>query len=198
VPSASQLGWPELEAVVAKATLGTAERLPTAIRLDGKGIDHEVLGNAVHAFFAADVENLTEADRLERAARLLAGVGMTGVVRAESLVTAGDTLRNWVNGKWPDAVWRREVPIDAMVESAHGERRVSGIIDLLLETSDGCVIVDHKTFPGTTEAAWRARCAEFVGQLATYAELVGRVEGRHVAACWVHLPVGGGMVEVRR
>ena len=198
VPSAAQLGWPELESALASATLGAAERLPTAIRLDEKGIDHEVLGNAVHAFLGADVEGLSEADRLERARRLLAGVGMTGFVRAEALVTAGDTLRAWVSAKWPDAVWWREVPIDAVVESRHGTRRVSGIIDLLLETRAGCVILDHKTFPGSTEAAWRAKCSGFVPQLATYAELVSRVEGKHVAACWVHLPVGGGMLEVRR
>ena len=174
----------------------TIERLPTALLVDGTGYDYDVLGNAVHAFLAADVEGLAAEDRLAAATRLLAAAGLSGHVRAESLVRAGDELRSWVNGKWPGAKWHREVAIDAFVVDDGLEQRVRGIIDLLLETDEGWVIVDHKTFPGTTEGAWRRRCAEFAPQLEAYARVLGRSDGSGVVGRWLHLPVGGGVVEI--
>jgi ATP-dependent helicase/nuclease subunit A len=179
------------------SVIDAIERLPHALPVDGKGYDFDVLGNAVHAFLAADVEGLAADERMRRAERLLAGAGLAGVLRAVALARVGEQLRAWASAKWPGAVWRREVPVDAFVRDGAGrERRVRGILDLLLETSDGVVIIDHKTFPGTTEAAWRAKCATFAPQLRTYAEVVARAGSRPVLGCWVHLPVGGGMVKI--
>jgi len=98
--------------------------------------------------------------------------------------------------RWPGATWHREVPIEAFVITAHGEHRVGGTIDLLLETEAGCVIIDHKTFPASSPAAWRAKVRDFLPQLAAYAAALRRVPQRRVLGCWVHLPIGGGMVEV--
>ncbi|MBX3219769.1 MAG: UvrD-helicase domain-containing protein [Labilithrix sp.] len=195
-PSAGASDWPELAARVARSRIGVVERLPSAIALDGRSYADDVLGNAVHAFLAADVEGLTPETRLERARALVEGWGVMGVVRAESLVRAGDTLRAWVEQRWPGARWHREIAIEGTVASEHGERRVSGIIDLLLETDAGYVVVDHKTFPGSTPAAWRAKCGSFIAQLAAYAIVLESAGGKCVEACWIHLPVGGGMVEV--
>jgi ATP-dependent exoDNAse (exonuclease V) beta subunit len=195
-PSGADADWPELTQAVATATVGTVERLPSAIVLDEKGYDYDVLGNAVHAFLAADVEELAPEDRIERARRLLSGVGLTGVVRPESLVRAGDQLRTWAEAKWPGAVWRREVPLDAIVPSPDGDRGVTGIIDLLLETPSGCIIVDHKTFPGTTEAAVRAKAKEFFPQMVAYATVLERYQSRTVRGLYLHLPVSGFVAEI--
>jgi hypothetical protein len=73
---------------------------------------------------------------------------------------------------------------------------VSGVLDLLLETPTAYVIIDHKTFPAKAASAWRAKCAGFIPQLVAYAILLDAVGEKKVAAAWVHLPVGGGMVEV--
>ncbi len=197
VPSAETLGWPEVETLVGRARLGIAERLPVVIRVEASmRLDHEALGNAVHAFLAADVPGLHDEERMERARRLLHAARMTGDVRPEALVAAGDNLRVWVHARWPGAAWLREVPVEGIVDSPDGERRVSGILDLLLATAEGWVIVDHKTFPASAEPAWRKRCKDFLPQLVTYAAVLSRIPGPRVVGCWVHLPVGGGMVEV--
>ena len=73
---------------------------------------------------------------------------------------------------------------------------MSGIVDLLLETNDGLVIVDHKTFPGIGEGAWRKKALEVAKQLVVYAHVLQSVPGMKVLGAWVHLPMGGGMVEV--
>jgi ATP-dependent exoDNAse (exonuclease V) beta subunit len=196
VPSAEHSGWPEVEEAAANARITRVEKLGSAIALEAQGYAYDALGNAVHAFLAADVGAGEEEERLACAKRLLGGAGMSGLVQPESLLEASSQFQGWVAARWPGAHWRREVPIDAFIPSAAGERRLSGIIDLLLETDDGCVIVDHKTFPGSTEGAWRARCAKFAPQLMAYAEALRRVEGKRVLGCWIHLPVGGGMVEI--
>ncbi len=196
VPSAGANDWPELAPMIAGSRVGAVERLSSAIALEGTAYEDDVLGNAVHGFLAADVEGLPFPLRLERAHGLIEGAGLREVVRPESLVLAGDALRDWVARRWPRAEWHREIPIEGIVSSAHGERRVSGIIDLLLETETGFVLVDHKTFPAKAESAWRAKCVKFIPQLAAYAKLLDSVGEKRVEACWVHLPVAGGMLEV--
>ena len=73
-----------------------------------------------------------------------------------------------------------------------------GTIDLLLELPEGedrVVIIDHKTgfFP---ESQWEEKSAEYAGQLLAYQEAV-EAQGIEVAGMWVHLPLCGGVVEVR-
>ncbi|HSY24933.1 MAG TPA: UvrD-helicase domain-containing protein [Polyangiaceae bacterium] len=196
VPSAGTNDWPELEARVNRSRLGAIEHLPSAIRCEAGQYEDDVLGNAVHAFLAADVEGLDDELRLARARELTHGAGLAGIVRAESLLVAGDALRSWVRAKWPDAIWHREIPIERTITSDQGERRVSGVVDLLLETPTAYVIIDHKTFPAKAASAWRAKCAGFIPQLAAYAILLDAVGEKKVGAAWVHLPVGGGMMEV--
>jgi ATP-dependent exoDNAse (exonuclease V) beta subunit len=196
VPSAGVSDWPELAARVAHARVGAVERLSGAMKLSGAKYDYEVLGNALHGFLAADIEGIAVEDRSRRAGALVEGAGLAGVVGADAFVAAGDALRAWVERKWPCAVWHREIPIDGIVASEHGERRVSGIIDLLLETDAGYVLLDHKSFPAGAESAWRAQCATFIPQLAAYAWLLEAMGDKPLVACWVHLPVAGGMVEI--
>ena len=191
-PSNAQADWPEL----LMPTVGEVVSLGGAMPIDAKVAEYDVLGDAVHAFLASDVDGLTGEERLERARRLLASAGLVGVVRPDALVEASDRLRLFIEQRWPGAVWHREVGIDARVDSAHGARRVAGIIDLLLETADGYVMFDHKTFPGRSEAAWRAKVVEFLPQFGAYAAAIRKRGDCEVLAAWVHLPVGGGMVKV--
>ncbi|HSQ63505.1 MAG TPA: PD-(D/E)XK nuclease family protein [Polyangiaceae bacterium] len=191
-PSNAQADWPDL----VMPTVGEIVTLPSGMPLDAKVAEYNVLGDAVHAFFATDVEGLTAEERVDRARRLLASAGLIGVVRPDALVEASDRLRAFVDQRWPGAIWHREVAVEAPVGTAQGERHVAGIIDLLLETANGYVIFDHKTFPGRSEAAWRTKIVEFLPQFAAYAMALRSLGARHVVAGWVHLPVGGGLVEI--
>jgi ATP-dependent exoDNAse (exonuclease V) beta subunit len=198
-PSAGATDWPELTDLVARSHIGEIERLPSALSLENDGIpyDDDILGNAVHAFFAADVEGLTPDERLARAKQLVDGWSLAGVLRPESLVTAGDTLRAWVARRWPAAVWHREIPIEGTVASAYGERQVSGIIDLLLETPTGYVIIDHKTFPAPTETALRVKCSAFRSQIAAYALLLCAGNASTLHGACLHFPLSGAVAHMR-
>ena len=177
-----------------EVVVGEIERLGAGMVVEAPGYAYDQLGNAVHAFLAADVPGLSASVRLARAERLLGP--LVAHVRAESLVGAADSLRVWVTRKWPGAVWRREVVVEGAIVEGGVERRVSGVIDLLLEVGDGLVVVDHKTFPGTTEASWRAKARDSATQLHAYARLLSNSRHRPATACWMNLPVGGVMLEL--
>ena len=74
-------------------------------------------------------------------------------------------------------------------------QRVSGFMDLLLETDQGWVLIDHKSFPGR-RSDWVSKAISFSGQLALYREALKHL-GKEVASLWIHFAVSGGMVEVK-
>ena len=153
-----------------------------------------VVGNAVHAFLAADLPELTGEQRLARAMRLLDAAGAKALLKPASVLGCSDALARWVNDKWPGATWHREVTISSTIATPRGKRRVEGAIDLLLDTPEGVVIIDHKTFPGAA-SAWTTKALEFAPQLAAYWHVVA-MSGRTVLGTWLHFPVGGGVVEL--
>ena len=75
--------------------------------------------------------------------------------------------------------------------NSHGQR-TSGYIDLLLETSQGAVIIDHKSFLGK-RADWPAKALSYSGQLAAYRDAR---RGPPIESTWIHFAAGGGLVQV--
>ncbi len=172
--------------------LGTPERI---------GVDASVptceataaLGNACHAFFAADGEDLADVERVAMAARLLQAFAVEGALRAEALAAAGTALREWIGRRWPGATWRREWPLRHRL--ADGSE-LHGFTDLVLETREGLVLLDHKCLGGSLDEAL-VTAASYGAQLAAYAEALERATGRAVAMRWIHLPLHGVCVEIR-
>jgi hypothetical protein len=72
-----------------------------------------------------------------------------------------------------------------------------GAADLVLETADGLVVIDHKAFSGSPETVLeKARGA--AGQVWGYAGALRAATGKEHIACFIHLPVGGEVVQVLR
>jgi ATP-dependent exoDNAse (exonuclease V) beta subunit len=81
-----------------------------------------------------------------------------------------------------------EVPF--LTINNHGQR-TSGFIDLLLETNESHVIIDHKSFLGGS-ADWQEKALSYSGQLAAYV-------GSHscpIVSTWIHFAAAGGLVQV--
>lgn len=190
-PSRAATDWPELPTLSVIEVVSTNARLPLG---RDKGVEWDVVGDALHGFLAADIAGLAPQVRLAVARRLLASSGLLGLLSPESLLQSGDSLRNWVDSRWPEALWKREIAIDATVATSHGRRRIRGTIDLLLDTPAGAVIIDHKTYPGPMNT-WRDRATTFAAQLAAYSVAL-RAAGQTVSECWVSFAVAGGAVRL--
>ena len=70
------------------------------------------IGDAIHAFLAADHAGSPEA-RLAMATRILQAFRVVGAVAPETLLSASDALRAWLDARYPGATWYREWPVRA-------------------------------------------------------------------------------------
>jgi hypothetical protein len=152
----------------------------------------QLLGDALHGFLAADRPSLPRPDRFALAEGLIARWGVSGALPSEAFLDASDALASFVASRWPGATWHRELPLRRRLPDGSV---LSGTADLVLETPDGLVVVDHKSYPGSSTQAL-ARAATHAGQLAAYALTVSEAWARPVLGTFIHLPIAGIMVRV--
>jgi ATP-dependent exoDNAse (exonuclease V) beta subunit len=85
-----------------------------------------------------------------------------------------------------------EIPIATTNETG---QRIEGFIDMLVETGNGWILIDHKSFPGK-RSEWSTEAVSYSGQLALYREALNKLK-LPVTSVWIHFAVGGGLVEVQ-
>ncbi len=154
----------------------------------------QILGQAVHTFLAADRPDRDPQLRLQRAQDILDRWQVSPSLPPQALVSASQALHVWVQTRWPQATWHRELAVHHRLPSG---TLVQGQADLVLSTPDGLVVIDHKTFPGRLQDA-QTRALGHAGQLAAYATACTQATGQPVLERWIHLPVLGQAVRVSR
>ena len=152
--------------------------------------DLQLVGEAVHGFFAADNPKRDRSARLEQASAALERWCVPQLTDA-NLVEMSDRLWAFVSKTFGVAPIMREWPVHA----EEGLQIISGRLDLLIDLGDGYAIVDHKSFPGSMELD-QARLQTFAGQVSLYARALGRVTGRTRFEYWVHQPIVGTMTMI--
>jgi hypothetical protein len=169
---------------------GTPIEIGQRLSLSGSP-DMRFLGEAVHGFLAADRIHRSLAEREAIAKDALERWGVGGALLPASLIEASKRLDRFISDRWPEARQHREVPVFSRI----GDQRASGRIDLLLETVDGFVIIDHKTFPGAPDS-WIEKAKEFSPQLALYSQMVAQATGRPVLQNFIHMPIVGVVIGI--
>jgi ATP-dependent helicase/nuclease subunit A len=192
-PSSAAECWSDLPAL----RVGDVERIAPSLRVQWSGsLDRAGFGDTVHGFLAADrVEHELDLRR-QRARRLLDACDSGASVEPDALIGLSDALHAFVQRRWPGAVWHREIPIRVRVGVGDAARRVNGGIDLLLETEDGYVVIDHKTYGNPDPAAVRAHAEQYLPQLGAYGAAIDALGGKRVREYWLHFGVGGVACEV--
>jgi hypothetical protein len=76
-----------------------------------------------------------------------------------------------------------------------GGDKGGGEAHLLIDTPDGFVVIDHKSFPGTIELEGE-RLLAFAGHAGLYARALERVTGRACREYWLHQPIAALMTKV--
>jgi len=165
-------------------TIEIGARIPAAIRDEE---ETRRFGDAVHAFLAADRPTLSTAEREALAHEILHRFEVGGTIEAPQLREISDRLIRWIDSSWPGSALRREWPLLHRLPSGTVLR---GIADLVVETKQGLVLVDHKTFPGNREQAV-ARASEYAGQLSAYADALRAAGTAALVGAFIHLPVSG-------
>jgi ATP-dependent exoDNAse (exonuclease V) beta subunit len=185
-PSAAAQDGNDNRAPIAETPIEIGQRLP----ISGNP-DMRLLGEAVHGFLGADSIDRPLAQREVMAKETLDRWSVTGALLPASLIEASRRLDLFIADRWPEAQQHHELPVFSRI----GDQRASGRIDLLLETAEGFVIIDHKTFPGAPDT-WVERAKEFSPQLAVHRQMVAQATGRPVLHSFVHMPIVGEVIRL--
>ena len=86
---------------------------------------------------------------------------------------------------------RREWPLSFKL----GPLEIHGAGDLVLETPNGYVVIDYKTFPGR-ESELIEKARSFAAQLVAYRMALEKATGIPVLNTWIHFPISGYLVNV--
>jgi len=172
-----------------RGTWEIVERFGSRIHIKGKP-EMDKLGNAVHGYLAVDRECMEDNERLKMAEQILKNWEVEASIDPSELVTAGKNLTDFINEHYTDHKMFTEWPM--MMKNEEGQV-IQGWIDMLLETGDGYVIIDHKDYPGKDV---EDRMKMYTPQLEAYKEAVGKATGKAVVDVLIYLPVSGMMLRL--
>ena len=149
----------------------------------------EKIGNALHQCIALVINNPDIAPSIIE--EILAK-SMVQQISAEAIIMQSKCLLNWIHLKYPAARVHTEFPFLRYLKNGSLQQ---GSIDLVVETDDGWIVIDHKSNP-QPKYEWEMIAAKHSGQLNDYREALISLSGKAVLAMMIHFSVSGGLVEV--
>jgi len=152
----------------------------------------DAFGQAVHACIAADLASPEKPLSVAEVQTILDRMGMHDALAATAMRQQLRAIRQWLSSRWPGIDPIVELPIARILRSG---QRIAGRTDLLLRTSNGWIVFDHKSTPQGS-AGWKEVADKHAGQLAAYSEVLEAVSGTPVVETWLVLPVAGAALRV--
>jgi ATP-dependent exoDNAse (exonuclease V) beta subunit len=154
------------------------------------GMDEKDLGDALHNILYIWNRTMAKPERLEAIKRLLAGFGLEKI-KDEAVDRQAEAFYGWLEAEYPGCRIFRELPL-RMVK---GDQVYQGNADMLIETDEGLVLIDYKSYQGTD---FHDHASKYCGQLDAYREMI---EASHpgmkkVIAMLIYYPVSGIIIEL--
>lgn len=149
------------------------------------------LGLAVHASIAAAVSDRANLDT-QLVSGMLEANGVCGCADTDELVTQIGSFLDWCEIRYGKAPMLAEHPVEMVMENGQW---VVGQIDLLIDTPEGWILIDHKASM-KTEDSFPDLAAGYSGQLGMYRHAVESATNRKVIESWLYLPVSGKAIKV--
>jgi ATP-dependent exoDNAse (exonuclease V) beta subunit len=175
---------PEIPSGRVVQTINLGTRLP----ISGK-VSKNILGDALHAIFAAEFINPNHPDRLATIRRILQAYDLSQNISTQDTANVLNRFTTRLNGLFQPKSILVETPF---LTTNNNGQQISGFIDLLVATDKGFVIIDHKSFLGRS-ADWPAKALSYSGQLAAYC---GARRNLPIASTWIHFAAAGGLMQV--
>jgi ATP-dependent exoDNAse (exonuclease V) beta subunit len=180
---------PSKTAYAGQVAIGERYRLGERLTLAGNP-DMNAVGEACHRFFAYDDLAYDHEVRLDRARWLLSRWSAPQMAPAD-LLESSSRLQGFLADRFPGSRVMREWPVHALADT----QLIAGRIDLLVDTSDGYIVFDHKSFPGAMDIDGE-RLLSFAGQAGMYARALESVTGRKCHQFWLHQPIAAIMTRI--
>lgn len=177
---------PSAEASSEGATIGKIVQVGERLLIEGD-YKPDKLGSALHAVISNYINGNQDP---ETTRRIFKTHCVEKNVSVEMSMLCAERLIKHIEANFSPTRYATEYPVQ--YTNRNGQR-VSGWIDLLVETEKGFIIVDHKI---TTRENLEEVALGYSGQLAVYAEAVNQASAQDVISCWVHFGVAGKLVQV--
>ncbi len=149
----------------------------------------DILGTALHAFLAADRPGLSEIQRRAILKRLLAAYEVDVNLKPDEVLQQSAAFTAYLETTYAPQQVYREWPL----QMRDNGQMITGIADLVLETAQGLVVIDHKSFPGSQDAL-ETKAQEYQGQLDGYARVLAAATGKPVFGKVIHFFTLGACV----
>lgn len=149
------------------------------------------LGLAVHACIAAAVSDRANLN-LELVTKILAVNEVENAVEANILIEQFADFFDWCEKRYGNVSMLAEQPVEMVMDNG---QRVAGQADLLIDTPDGWILIDHKASM-KTEESFPELAAGYSGQLAMYREAIEKATAKRVIECWLYLPILSKIIRV--
>lgn len=183
---------PSSAALIDDGKIQVSEPLSYSNRLPVKNTDnYDVLGDAIHAFLSLDRTDQTKSKSIELATEILKSFDMTKFVDPENLVEQADCFEKKISEMFPAAKIFREIPVGQISQGVI----TKGFADMILESEEGLVVIDHKSYGGVGKGLID-RAKSYAGQLAMYRDIAEAATGKKVLGCYINFVVVGSMVRV--
>lgn len=161
-----------------------------AIVATEEGRDY-VLSKAVKAFLTADTLDADIQDREHMAKSLLERYGIEELIDDQLLLDQSKQYLDHLNTTFQPIEIYKKYPI----RHHHKGRLFDKIIDLVLKTDKGWVIIQNSGFTGDSKQ-WKNKAIALSTWLYLATEGVATIFGDNRVRCFINYPMGGGMVEV--
>ncbi len=165
------------------------ETIGVRLSLAGKP-DMASLGTALHLCIAR--AGVVGAARTEDVERILTSWSVAHCVDKGAVCAQVASFQEWLVKRWPRCAVYVEVPVEA--DGPNGTR-IRGRVDLLVDTPEGWVLLDHKSSPGGA-AKDDDLLAEYGPQLLSYEHALLCATGKPVVQKWLYLPVAARAVRL--
>lgn len=169
----------------ATASIGEVIELGERLEIIGE-YDPATLGSALHAVIATTLMGQQATDRV------LQNHGIENTISSEAADESTNRLLSTINDRFRPIRYLTEYPVQYTNDNS---QLIAGWIDLLVETEEGFILIDHKASP-RARSDWEEVALEYSGQLDAYAAGISQALGKPVVSRWIHFAVTGGLVEV--
>jgi ATP-dependent exoDNAse (exonuclease V) beta subunit len=174
------------------ARVGEHVAIGKALKISGSETA-ENLGVVLHQLIAAEAINPSRDDAEDSVRKLINAWGLKNSLDAgEAMSYIRLFLKHLLDKYQPGCCIFAEYPVVHVLKNG---QVVKGWVDLLADTPEGWIIVDHK-FTDPYKGALDAEALKYSGQLKAYRDAVEAATEKPVTGCWVHLPACGKMLRV--
>ena len=176
------------ESSIIGATCKNTYDFGTRISINGS-VEMDKLGSALHHCLALV---LSKPDIDDAILKNILNAQIPGKLQSDQIIKRGRELKDWIDTNYPKALFHTEMPIRQQLSD--GSLR-QGAIDLVIETPDSWVIIDHKSNPQPKDK-WAEIALDYSGQLSAYKDALKQLSNKKVVSTYIHFSISGGIVEV--